>query len=238
MVGLKRQYTITCDMDWVNIRHGRCPDYAVYWGFDLNTIYWDEGHDYFIGNQPFLTTSPLELMREILSERLKKGQQNLPIIFCDLDGVLADFEKGVQKLFNKHPNEINARFMWSSLRKTKGFFENLEWMEDGRQLWEHIKIYNPIILTGCPYGGWAEQQKYNWCARELGPDIRVITCKSDDKPNYCIQNSILIDDRDKIKYNWSVKLGYFITHRNTSQTLEKLEKVIKDVNDKINNFIK
>ena len=228
---LKRQYTITCDMDRINIQHGRCPDYALRWGFGLNPDYWDYGHDYFIGNQSFLTTSPLELLREILSEKLKNGQQNIPIIFCDLDGVLADFDKGVQKLLKKKPDEINTRLMWSTLRKTPLFFENLEWMEDGKQLWESIKHFNPIILTGCPYGGWAEQQKYNWCARELGTKIRVITCKTDNKPNYCIQNSILIDDRDKIQHEWGSKLGKFILHRNTDKTIEKLNKILDKNNE-------
>jgi hypothetical protein len=226
---LKRQYTITCDMDRINIQNGRCPDYAVRWGFDMNPDYWDEGHDYFIGNQPFLTTEPLELLREILSERLKKGQQDVPIIFCDLDGVLADFEKGVYKIFNKPPYEIQTGLMWSAIRKCKTFFENLEWMHDGKELWKHIKNYNPIILTGVPYGiENAALQKLDWCARELGPEYRVITCKTDDKPKYCIVDSILIDDRDKIKSRWIVKLGKFILHKNTYKTLEILEETIKN----------
>ena len=32
---------------------------------------------------------------------------------------------------------------------------------------------NPTILTGMPMGNWADGQKRTWCARELGPKVRL-----------------------------------------------------------------
>jgi hypothetical protein len=36
---------------------------------------------------------------------------------------------------------------------------NLPWMPDGRNLWDHIKEFEPVILTGIPRGNWASSQK-------------------------------------------------------------------------------
>jgi|APFre7841882793_1041355.scaffolds.fasta_scaffold01334_3 hypothetical protein len=134
------------------------------------------------------------------------------IIFCDLDGVLADFEQGVIDKFKKPPEQLKPGVMWGVINKSNTFFENLPWMPEGRKLWEQIKQYNPIILTGIPNSGSAAEQKRRWCARELGEHINVITCATKDKPKYCIKNSILIDDRSDNMNAWNTKGGTFILY--------------------------
>lgn len=90
-------------------------------------------------------------------------------VFCDLDGVLCDFDAGVRKLFNgKGPDEIFMGHMWARISKTDLFYENLEWTSDGRELWDAIKHMNPDILTGVPNNQKFRAQKANWCKRELG----------------------------------------------------------------------
>lgn len=132
------------------------------------------------------------------------------VLYCDLDGVLADFEEGVKERLNKYPNDLNKTLMWKTLRSTPNFYANLPWMPEGKALWTAIKDYNPVILTGCPKGGWGEADKRAWCARELGPNVKVITCATDDKPNFCSEGDILIDDRDIIKDEWIAKKGKYI----------------------------
>ena len=87
------------------------------------------------------------------------------VLYCDLDGVLADFEEGVKERMNKYPNDLNKTLMWKTLRSTPNFYANLPWMPEGKALWKAIKDYNPVILTGCPKGGWGEADKRAWCAR-------------------------------------------------------------------------
>jgi len=136
------------------------------------------------------------------------------IVFCDLDGVLADFQKGVINKFNKSDQYLNSRLMWSTINKSNTFFDTLPWMPKGRELWSHIKQYNPIILTGIPsYSRSAVEQKIKWCQRELGADIQVITCASKDKPKYCLPGAILIDDRTDNLDIWNEKGGKFILYR-------------------------
>jgi len=143
-------------------------------------------------------------------------------IFCDLDGVLTDFDKGVRKIFRKEPSELPGFVLWPTLIKTPDFYTNLEWMADGKELWNLIKRTHPTILTGIPRGKWAEPQKREWCKRELGEDVPVITCQSHVKQSYCNPGDILIDDRETIGVKWQEAEGIFILHTSTQSTKEKL----------------
>jgi hypothetical protein len=209
---LKRNYSITNKFDEDNTMNGRCPSYALNWQEEKNNQHWPDGHNYFIGNGSNINDES-QLAREILSDRLKNGVKSKYVLFCDLDGVLADIEKGVKNKFKKNLDEIVPSIMWRIINKSNTFFDTLPWMPKGRELWERIKEYNPIILTGVPEGSVScAEQKINWCKRELGSDIKVITCLTRDKPNYCLPNSILIDDRNINLKAWNNKGGKFILY--------------------------
>ncbi len=222
-----RQYSISTIHDSENVQNMRCPEYALNWDHSNNKYHWLSGHDYFLGNGKNITDN-LEL-RQILSEKLARGTLHNKIIFCDLDGVLADFEQGVINKFNKKPNQLKPGLMWGVINKSNTFFETLPWMPKGRELWEQIKQYDPIILSGTPFSKSSEEQKRKWCARELGPDIHVITCPTYRKTNYCITNSLLIDDRLSNYVNWKEKGGKCIlyTEENTDKIIEKIHKFME-----------
>ena len=146
------------------------------------------------------------------------------LLFCDLDGVLTDFEKGVKKLFHGRKPK-NSATLWAGIRRSKDFFETLEWRKDGEALWSYIKDLEPIIMTGVPPGSWAIEQKMNWLKREIG-DIRVTFCKSKDKSIYkpdSVPHAILIDDRDFLRDQWEKSGGIFIHHTNALDTLKQLQ---------------
>ncbi len=151
------------------------------------------------------------------------------VLYCDLDGVLVDFEQGVQDRFGKNPRELNQTSMWIGLRKTPKFYDNLPWMPKGKALWNIIKDYNPVILTGCPRGGWGEEDKRSWCARELGPNIKVICCDTREKPNYCSEGDMLIDDRDVIMNEWIKKGGKYVLYseKNFESNIEAIKNYFK-----------
>jgi 5'(3')-deoxyribonucleotidase len=209
---MNRSYSITTDQDQCHVSNGRCPNYALSWSIINHQPHWPSNHDYFMGNGENINDGTQEL-REILSKRLSDGIITKHIIFCDLDGVLADFEQGIKNKFNKSIDELKPGFMWSVVNKSSTFFNTLPWMPKGRELWEQIREYHPIILTGVPKGNrnFAEQKR-KWCERELGPDIQVITCYTKDKPEYCLYKSILIDDRPDNLFNWNEKGGKFILY--------------------------
>jgi len=227
-----RQYSITSANDAEAIENGRCPSYAVNWPLAENRLHWPQGHDYYLGNGENINDN--KELREILSKKLAKtpNPPDTPnpnihdkILFCDLDGVLADFEQGVFDLFQtqKPPSEIPPALLWSKINKSKTFFENLPWTRRGKELWEHIRQYDPIILTGVPPGNKsAAEQKRAWVQRELGADVHIITCLSKDKPKYCLMQSILIDDQDKNETEWKIKGGKFLLYHE-----DKLEEIVE-----------
>ena len=147
-------------------------------------------------------------------------------LFCDLDGVLVDFDRGIKELTGSYSNDLTPNEMWPLVAKANSFFTNLPWMNDGEYLWLNITTYNPTILTGIPYGGWAGQQKRDWCATNLGEDISVIPCWSREKPLYGIKGDILIDDQIKAKDGWEEMGGIFIHHTSAEETLDDLEFVL------------
>lgn len=231
---LLREYTISSDEDLVNIQNGRCPNYALTWGTE-NAAHWPTGHNYFIGNNDINCDN--KELREILGAKLKAGTLKNHIVFCDLDGVLADFEQGVKKRFKKNIDEIQPQLMWGVINKSKSFFETLPFMPRGKELWENIKHHDPIILTGVPPGSaTGAEQKRKWCAANLGQDVHVIACATRDKPKYCLQGSILIDDRTDNLTAWNEKGGKFILYNETN-TDEIVERINRYINSNLSHLL-
>lgn len=210
---INRSYSITSLKDETHVSNGRCPNYALTWCTKQNNQHWSVGHDYFMGNGENINDGTKEL-REILSKRLLDGNLDMKhVVFCDLDGVLADFNQGVINKFGKCPDQLHPGIMWGVINKSEDFFETLPWMPKGKEFWSHIQQYNPIILTGIPRGSkTAVEQKKRWCERELGPNVPVIACYTKDKSNYCLHNSILIDDRTDNLNAWKEKGGKFLLY--------------------------
>ena len=69
-------------------------------------------------------------------------------IYCDMDGVLVDFEKGYKELTNTTPSRSfdgKASF-WEPISKAGAqWWVDLDWMPDGQELWRYIKKYKPNI---------------------------------------------------------------------------------------------
>eukprot|EP00667_Euglena_gracilis_P021351 EG_transcript_23351 len=153
-----------------------------------------------------------------------------PPIFCDLDGVLSDFDRSVRELCGRSPEQCQKDEMWTRLMAVKdggpdGFYSQLPWMADGPALWEAIAPLNPIILSGCPKGTWAAEQKRRWCARELGPHVEVRTCLAQQKCHHSCKGAVLIDDRLSLRSAWQARGGRFVQHTSTANTLVMLHQL-------------
>ena len=150
-------------------------------------------------------------------------------LFLDLDGVLADFDAGVVAATGQLPSVLGDRRMWPILARTRGFYEHLPWMADGKELWAFSRPHRPVILTGIPLGKWAEPQKRAWCERELGADVPVICCLSREKGRHAAELlepgevMVLVDDRLKIQQAWEDAGGRFILHTSTISSIAALK---------------
>ncbi len=152
------------------------------------------------------------------------------MIFCDLDGVLADFDRGFQELFGR-PKSNNGPAEdedWERVRGTKGFYENLPPMPDMMDLWSFIKPFSPVILTGIPKlesVPEATDNKVAWVNKHL-PGAITICCLSKEKAKYCHPGDILIDDWERHKKKWIRAGGIWITHISAKESIRQLQQVM------------
>lgn len=146
-------------------------------------------------------------------------------IYCDMDGVLADFDAGYERAFGRRPTKEADDVDWELVRAHGSFYETLPPMRDAYQLWDFLQPHLPTVLTGVPQRllGDADTQKHRWLYRNLGPDTEVICTLSRLKCEHCKPGDILIDDWEKYKHLWEAAGGIWVTHTDAASTIEKLK---------------
>jgi hypothetical protein len=146
-------------------------------------------------------------------------------LFLDLDGVLADFDRGVRAVTGRRPEELKLREMWRALAKAPDFYGTLEFMHDAEVLWEFCRPFRPTILTGLPLGSWAPAQKTRWVARMLGADVPILTCMSREKHLYSGPGHVLVDDRAGAAEAWERAGGRFVHHVSAERSIAALRRL-------------
>jgi hypothetical protein len=157
------------------------------------------------------------------------------IIFCDMDGVLVDFEKGYEELTGlntKHVDVQDSNDFWNKFKsslaeknmKEYDYWVNLKWMPDGEQLWNYIKSYNPYILTAPSRDPGSKLGKKEW-VEQLDNMKNIYFRAAQNKPDFSGKNRILIDDRADTIEKWNSKGGIGILHTSTENTIEQLKKL-------------
>lgn len=153
-------------------------------------------------------------------------------IYCDMDGVLVDFIKGIQDKIDPSMDgdwdkwALIKKDTWKEIKKLgESFWSELEWTRDGKKLWNYIKKYNPTILTAKPRTvDVAIEGKKKWVKKNLGSYNTIITT-GPEKQNYANKNSILIDDSERNIKQWKSKEGIGILHKNTEDTIKQLKRL-------------
>jgi hypothetical protein len=124
-------------------------------------------------------------------------------LFLDLDGVLADFGRGVHAMTGRHPEELPLKTMWAALSRAPRFFETLAFMQDAETLWRFCGPHRPTILTGLP----------------------LITCMSRDKARWSGPGHVLVDDRASAREGWERKGGAFVHHTAAGRSIAALRRL-------------
>lgn len=146
-----------------------------------------------------------------------------------MDGVLADFDAGAGDALGTD-NIYKWEFVngtgefWKILNAVPEFFLNLPPMPDLDVLWNSVKHRAPKVLTALPKrdASDVERQKRQWIRRHLGPDVEVITCLTEEKPNYCSPTDVLVDDRAVNRKLWTQRGGLFVLHSDAASTVAEL----------------
>lgn len=147
-------------------------------------------------------------------------------VYLDCDGVLADFDRGAEKILGAPPGVFQKRHgagrFWKKLAEAPDFFDSLEPMADAMVLYEAVRHLKPIILTGLPLGKWAEPQKRRWAERHF-PGVPVITTMAALKHEHRHPGDALVDDRDKHRHLWENEGGIFIHHKSALGSIAELK---------------
>ena len=162
-------------------------------------------------------------------------------IYFDMDGVLADFERGVKELCGIDTPDQNSKertkeeddAMWAAIKETGHFYDLLELMPGAKEMFDTVyeKYGDKVeILTGIPKPKRgivsAGDDKTNWTHRLLSSDIRVNIVFREEKPQYCKgKGCILIDDMERNIRDWNAMGGTGIQNISAEKTIETLKEM-------------
>jgi hypothetical protein len=167
-------------------------------------------------------------------------------VYCDMDGVLCNFDLGYEKLTDMSTAKANSyskSFFWDLFRKKldekgvkeRDFWANLPWQPGGQKLWETIAPYMPNILSApaidfsLPFDEQLSPEKNEaiigkkmWIAKNLYNVNEEIFVPAPKKATYADPTHILIDDMEKNITAWDAAGGIGILHKSTPITLNIL----------------
>lgn len=160
----------------------------------------------------------------------------MTILFIDMDGVLCDFEHAAKQVLGKSieadPTTEKAKKDHAIIRQVPNFWSTLPWTDDGKQLWNYVKVYEAHILSA--YANWdlrSAQEKLTWIHNHLGtlPKDRIHIVQRKEKQDYATAISgkpnVLVDDWEKNVIEWKHAGGIPIHHVGARSSITKLERL-------------
>jgi cytidyltransferase-like protein len=169
-----------------------------------------------------------KIKREVLKELYNINENQQYKIYCDLDGVIVDFEDGYERLTGKDikGNHVkgDADFWQPITDAGIKFWAGLKWMPDGKELWSYIKPYNPKILSAPSREESSKIGKHVWVKNNIS-DTKLILRSAERKQELAEPNAILIDDRKDNIQQWKDAGGIGILHTSANDTIEQLKKL-------------
>lgn len=177
--------------------------------------------------------SILPSLKQIYEVEKSSGIQ----IYCDMDGVLCDFDERFEHFYNMSPLQYKKKYTPAKANEylTQAvnevgiqFWSKMNWIPGGIELWEIIGKYNPIILTSPGNFDYAEKGKLEWISNNLNPQPKeVIFAQSGNKHLKMVtnpKNSMLIDDFWPNLAPWKASGGIAIMHKDINKTKSILDK--------------
>ena len=152
-------------------------------------------------------------------------------IFCDMDGVLADFVKQWKGYYGADPNIHiknigKAEFDEILDNAPYEFWAQMDWMpsnKGGKALWDKIKNYNTEILSAPAESEGSRVGKADWL-KAKGINAKLNLEKARDKRKFAAPNHILIDDFKRNIDQWVESGGIGVWHRDNATTFRELRK--------------
>lgn len=169
-----------------------------------------------------------------LYRQIKEEEQATQVaqykIFCDMDGVLCDFDRRFEQFGGMGPREYETKYgtnkFWELIDDKVGytFWSKMPWMPDGKQLWSYISKYKPALLSAPSKQAASRYGKRLWVDENI-PGTKLILANREKKKNYSGKNRILIDDRTDNINEWITEGGIGILHTSASKTIDELKQL-------------
>jgi hypothetical protein len=195
----------------------------------------------------------LKSFSQFLTEETEESTPNVKV-YCDLDGVLVDFNRGFKRLDANEdklsPTEYEEKYglekMWSIIDdEGESFWANLRWKKDGRALWDYIRRYDPIILSSPSRSKSSIEGKMKWIKRNLGinqseptksskkweDDSRIILSRYKYKFAKGPTDILIDDTREKID-KWVDAGGTGVLHTDSTDSIRVIEDIITSLGKK------
>tara|TARA_R110001599_G_scaffold22838_1_gene84143 strand:+ start:4604 stop:7501 length:2898 start_codon:yes stop_codon:yes gene_type:complete len=164
-------------------------------------------------------------------EEVVSSQDMDYVIYSDMDGVIVDFEERFKQFSDGVlPSEFQRAHgrekFWDLIDNQIGvkFWVGAPWMPDGKQYWDYIEKYNPILLSSPSRQNESRLGKRLWVKKHI-PGTPLKLAYSANKKNYARENAILIDDRKPNIDQWIEAGGIGILHINAKDTIAELKKL-------------
>ena len=155
-----------------------------------------------------------------------------------MDGVLVNWNGGVERLLGMPIEKVLEQYPDKQDRygrivaKDPDFYQNLEWLPEGKRLWEYLQPLHPALLTAYSrYVPRGAELKRSWALRELGlPAERVFAYMNKwEKKGHAVNRdgspNVLIDDEPNNIEEWREAGGIGILHTGVDETVVELRKL-------------
>ena len=162
----------------------------------------------------------------------------LRTVYVDMDGVIADFDLGFEKLTGFTTNSVSDEQLWKLISDNGKFkfFSDLPWTSGGKELWLYVsqnfikvKILTALGRSDVIDGGLASKGKRMWLHKNI-PELKdsdiIMVANKHKKRHYSKPGDIIIDDRESTISEWNKKGGIGILYKSTPQTIEQLKKYV------------
>lgn len=167
-------------------------------------------------------------VNSLIYESVVKEDKRAYDIYCDMDGVLCDFDAQFEHYYGQTPEEYISERGQKSFDNAveeagQEFWETMPWAPGGQALWNKIGKHGVTILSSPGEYDGAKEGKKVWIKNNLNPPPKNIIFKQTGekhkvlmgKDRQQVESSVLIDDYSKNLIPWKYMGGKAIKHDHT-----------------------
>tara|TARA_B110001452_G_C15069743_1_gene373343 strand:- start:15 stop:539 length:525 start_codon:yes stop_codon:yes gene_type:complete len=169
-------------------------------------------------------------LKEIYKKIIEDIEPPKYTLYCDMDGVLADFETRFEQYSDglttdEYRDEFGISAFWELVNgEGVGFWVGIPWMSDGKELFDYIKPNLFSLLSAPSSENSSRLGKRLWVKNKI-PGTKLILASAKNKQNYSEEGAILIDDREDTIREWDSRGGIGILHTSAASTIQQLQKL-------------